>query len=476
MEKTELEAIPLTGELGVCGWSHLDPILLAALATEAPLLLIGPHGTAKSYLVVQIARALGLPMRHYNAALLNYDDLVGIPMPDETGEALHFITTPGNIWDAGFVFFDEISRCRADLQNKLYPIIHERHIVGIQLENLHHRWSAMNPPAPEEPETSATTEYYIGSESLDPALTDRFPYIVPVPTWADLSKADRLRLISNRANGSHPLPDLPALVAACADRIPHIEERFDTWIGDYIITLMDLLEQASLPQSPRRAAMLARSVAAVHAARLVLEGENADPEYSAEIAVLHGIPHSASEVPPSPVKLIALHKQAWEAAEHMDNEAWRQVMEEFDRARRVSLADQLDFTDEDLSRLITQTLSAEDSDARQMGLATAMFLAYGTQRDLDPSAFEPMAQLAYHVLEPRSITMSIDGNSPLGSAWTEIKGWIENQTGREDSFLFRLERNFLLAGFNNLWTRYNWQEALTQFKHDLILFGVEEAA
>ena len=141
----------ITQGLDVLGWSHLDPVLLASLATEAPLLLVGPHGTAKSLLVERIADALDLSLRHYNAALLNYDDLVGIPMPDEDGVNLNFIKTPGTIWGAGFVFLDEISRCRSDLQNKLFPIIHERKVVGIALEELRHRWAAMNPPAPEDP-------------------------------------------------------------------------------------------------------------------------------------------------------------------------------------------------------------------------------------------------------------------------------------------------------------------------------------
>jgi uncharacterized protein (DUF433 family) len=31
--------------LGIAGWSALEPAILAALATESPILLIGPHGT-----------------------------------------------------------------------------------------------------------------------------------------------------------------------------------------------------------------------------------------------------------------------------------------------------------------------------------------------------------------------------------------------------------------------------------------------
>src|SRR5262249_43046208 len=185
--------LDITRSLHIHGWRHLDAVLLAALATESPLLLVGPHGTAKSLLIERIAGALGLSMRHYNASLLNYDDLVGIPMPEEGNTSLHFIATPGSIWDAEFVFFDEISRCRPDFQKKLFPISHERRVAGIQLQKLKHRWAAMNPPAPDEPDTnqSQPATYYLGSEPLDPALADRFPFVVPVPDWRQLSKEDR---------------------------------------------------------------------------------------------------------------------------------------------------------------------------------------------------------------------------------------------------------------------------------------------
>ena len=67
--------------LGVIGFSSIEAPLLAALATDSPLLLIGPHGAAKSLLLNKIAEALNLDFRHYNASLLNFDDLVGFPLP-----------------------------------------------------------------------------------------------------------------------------------------------------------------------------------------------------------------------------------------------------------------------------------------------------------------------------------------------------------------------------------------------------------
>jgi MoxR-like ATPase len=70
-------ATSLLGRLGVVGLDALEPVIVAALVTAEPLLLIGPHGTGKSYLLARLAEALGLRWRHYNASLLDFDDLVG---------------------------------------------------------------------------------------------------------------------------------------------------------------------------------------------------------------------------------------------------------------------------------------------------------------------------------------------------------------------------------------------------------------
>ena len=463
----------ITGTLGILGWDHLDAVLLASLATEAPLLLIGPHGTAKSLLVERMAEALNTEMRHYNAALLNYDDLVGIPLPNKEGTNLFFVKTPSTIWGTGFVFFDEISRCRADLQNKLFPIIHERRVIGIKLDELKHRWAAMNPPAPENPDITQTGEYYLGSEPLDPALTDRFSFVIPVPNWGDLTKEDRMALVAWEAKDQDE-SDLIEMISACAALIPELESRFSPWLSDYVVSLMDLLEQAQLAQSPRRARMLARSVVAVHAARMILEGEDVDAEDSAELALIYGIPQTATEVPPSQVKLIALHKQAWEMAQYLEDENWRQVMSEYDMAQRVALADQLGFDDEDMSRLITQTIGTENSDSRQVGLAVAMFLAFSKRRNLEPSAYEPLAQLSSHVLAPRTFSYDVDTNSQDATIWKEIKEWIETQFGRQNSFIFRLQRNYLLHGFPVMWRSQDWKDALSIFNDDLKLFGIED--
>jgi MoxR-like ATPase len=469
--------VGITQSLNIQGWGHLDAALLAALATESPLLLVGPHGTAKSLLIERIAKTLGLSMRHYNASLLNYDDLVGIPMPEEGHNSLHFVATPGSIWDAEFVFFDEISRCRPDLQNKMFPIIHERRVAGIQLEKLRHRWAAMNPPAPDEPDNNVAqpVTYYLGSEPLDPALADRFPFVIPVPDWRQLSKDDRRRLITwddqtdDEAQGTVSLPEL---VVECQRLIPALEQELSDWLSDYIVLVVDLLEKAQLPQSPRRARMLARSVAAIHAARLVLEGETAELEDSAELALGFGLPQNASEVPPSQATIVALHKQAWEIACLIEDDSWRQVLEEFDAVKRVILADELHFSDAELSRLITQAIGTQTSESRRVGLGTIMFLTYRGRRDLAPAAWEPLAQFATRMMEPRPVSAALRPGADMAT-WQEIKDWVIG-LAKDDGIVVRLERNFVLSGFPDLWRRENWKESLDRFRADLALFSFEE--
>ena len=328
----------LTEALGLRGWAHLDPVLLAALATEAPVLLVGAHGTGKSLCVERVAGCLGLSFRHYNASLLNYDDLVGIPLPADDGASLRFVSTPGSVWGAQFVFFDEISRCRPDLQNKLFPIVHERRVAGIDLDTLRYRWAAMNPPSGDDA-LGPGSDVYFGSEPLDPALADRFEFVIAVPTWGQLGRDERRRLVIGDGGAASPL-DLQDLVRRCARTVADLEPGARERVADYIVVLVDQLEAAGVRLSPRRARALGRAVVAVHAARLVLDNE-ADWERSAELAVVNGLPQTASEQPPGPATVLAAHKQAWKVSGLSPDDGWRHVLEEPDPTSRILVAERL---------------------------------------------------------------------------------------------------------------------------------------
>lgn len=467
-----MSAAGFLGRLGVVGWGSLEPVVLAALATEAPLLLVGAHGTAKSMLAERVANAMGLAFRHYNASLLNYDDLVGIPLPDEAGQTLRFVASPGAIWEAEFAFLDEISRCRADLQNKLFPLIHERRVAGVDLPRLRQRWAAMNPPAPDEGD-EATGAVYLGSEALDPALADRFAFVVRVPGWDQLAEGERLRLI--RGDASEPddrAPSLTDLVDACRSHLQALRGPDYDRLADYVATLVDLLATAELAQSPRRARQLAANALAVHAARLVLEGEGALLGESAEIALQHGLPQSADADPPKLAQVLAAHRQAWEVAGLARDDGWRVVLREPDAVRRVAIADRERLADEDVSRLVTQALAAQSCNARRIGVATAMFLAFRERRVLTPAAWEPLAELARRVLEPRDQGTGL-APGPLLEAWREVNQRLALKRG-PNAIKRAIERNYLLGGFPDLWRDSDWRAALEQFRADLALFEVEQ--
>jgi MoxR-like ATPase len=248
--------------LGVYGFDHVEPVILASLISEDPLLLIGKAGTGKTYLLNSISEALNLEHRHYNASFLSFDDLVGFPYPDSDGKEISFLRTPATIWEAESVLIDEISRCKPETQNKFFSIIHEKKIQGIDLPSLRYRWAAMNPIITD---SSNTDDYYEGSISLDQALADRFAFIVEVPDWAELTPEEQELVIFPAGEGG---------ISAFSDELIHtirtLRIKFLEQIKappqeviSYCRIISTLLGKAGLRISPRRARLLARNFIAL---------------------------------------------------------------------------------------------------------------------------------------------------------------------------------------------------------------------
>jgi MoxR-like ATPase len=322
-------------ELGLHGLDHLDAVFVAALAEQTPLLLIGPHGSAKSALLERTARALSLEHRHYNASLVSFDDLLGFPVPNAARDGLDYLRTPATLWDAESIFLDEISRCRPDVQNKLFSIVHERRVLGIALPRLRYRWAAMNPPSAFS-DAGDFDDAYLGSFPLDPALADRFGFVVALPALAEIASADRRRLIAH-GDETTPTDRLPGYIAEAARRAALSREAADGWVVRWIDALVPLLVDAKLPISGRRAVMLRRAVHAIGGALEALGGE-APIEDAAMEALRWGLPQRAQGRPIPESKLAAIHREACALAGTPDGSPLRVIRAATDPVERIALA------------------------------------------------------------------------------------------------------------------------------------------
>ncbi|MFZ9967689.1 MAG: AAA family ATPase [Steroidobacteraceae bacterium] len=401
--------------LGLYGYEPLEPVLLAALVTEEPLLLIGAHGTGKSLLLTRVAEALGLPFRHYNASLLNFDDLVGFPLPNKDG-SLEYVRTPAAIWGAGAVIFDEISRCRPDIQNKLFPVIHERRVQGLPLEGLRYRWAAMNPP-----NTEAHDSGYLGSEPLDPALADRFAFVVQVPAWASLSEADQLRIISA---GFEPVTqEAAACLLERLERIrqllPVVRNALADALPRYVQTLVALIAQAGVTLSPRRAAMLCRSIVAVHAAALAADA-SARADDSAWLALLSGLPQRAEGKDVAEAKLLAAHREAWRLAGVADDDPLRVLLTQADPLERLRLAASArGLAKSELSSVVADALATLAPGARAAA-AIYLFESNALGR-LNAAVAEQAADLYRDALVAHRFSETIQNSSTRYRTWNRLK-------------------------------------------------------
>lgn len=341
----------ITSMLGVHGLKNLDTAILSALATNSTVLLIGPHGSAKTMLAQKAAGTLKCTFRHYNTSLLNYDDLVGYPVPDRENRELHFIQTPGTIWDAEFVLFDEISRARPEIRNKVFPIVHEHRIQGIELPKLSHCWAAMNPPSDGEDENEDAAAYS-GSWSLDVALADRFRFVLRVPGFNELDVAARGEILQGGNGGRAKGPTLKSLVAETRKQMRVSAELHKPWAVRYVSFLTPLLEKASLPVSGRRARFLLENLLALFSAEQVL-AEESDIMDAALRALFVSLPHSAAGKAVDQGKLLLAHKQASEDAGEPEGSVLLRVKTIRDPVQRVesALREKLDRVVDDPDRL-----------------------------------------------------------------------------------------------------------------------------
>jgi len=378
--------------LGIAGWGALEPAILAALATESPILLVGPHGTAKTLLLLRLAAALASPSATTNASILSFDDLLGYPVPQDG--RLVYLQTPATVWEAEAVLFDEVSRCRPELQNKLFPLIHERVAQGVPLARLRHRWAAMNPPPAAEGD-GRTAVTYDGAEPLDVALADRFAFVLEAPTFDSLSEADQLSVLRE---AGRPAADADERLREAVDSaragLADASRELCDLAAEYTRVLAARLGAAGHPLSTRRAVTLARNVAALRAAQRTLwasaDGALPDREEAFHAAARTSLPDAAWGLPVPAHVVLAAHRTAWEAARLAADAPERALLAEPDPLRRIGLALDAPLPPADAGAVIADAFASLARPARLV-TAALLFPRLADRTDFPATTLEAIA-------------------------------------------------------------------------------------
>ncbi|MBT3258637.1 MAG: MoxR family ATPase [Deltaproteobacteria bacterium] len=407
----------ITPKLGIRGLKHLDAVILSALATNATVLLIGPHGSAKTLLAQRVAGALGSSFRHYNTSLLNYDDLVGYPIPDQENKKLDFIQTPGTIWNAEFILFDEISRARPEIQNKVFPIVHEHRVQGIELEHLSHCWAAMNPPSDGEEEQDLI---YSGSWSLDAALADRFRFVLKIPGFNELNGETREHILSDGDRKNGRPPGFKTLIRDTRKQLKSLTGSYRQWPVRYLTSMIPLLEKTDLMISGRRARFLFENILALYSSELVLYGES-DLSDVALRAVLSGLPHGASGKAVDQGKILLAHKQAVrESGESADSFMVR-IRGIRDPVKRVEFALRENPDKTALTQIVSDTFASLDIVQRYVWVNLA-FPGISENKGVAATVLELMAEVESKIYQGAvsSFSEAMSPNNKRWSSWQNL--------------------------------------------------------
>ncbi len=468
----------ITEPLGLYGWRKAEPVLLAALLSGDPLLLVGSHGCAKSFVLERLAEALGMEFRTYNASLINYDDLVGVPLPDVTRTRLEYLSSPESIWDAEVVFIDEISRTRPELQNKLFPIIYDKRVQGRPLTRLIYRWAAMNPP-PMDEELDEGGTLYLGAEPLDAALADRFPYILSVPDWDELTPADQKKVLADQFSGRHEFPiAIRELIDEARKRYEELVAELTPRLMPYIVTLVSQLHAAKYDVSTRRATILMRSTIAVHAAREVLSkrtGIDAPELYaSAHLTLLNTLPDRTWRRL-NTAELTAICKSAWELSVRDEADPLVQLMKIHDPVLRLRkmVAERLIVSSDRAAVIIGEGIAKAKSYLRR-GLALATYISIREWTNIPATTIELLANEIRDVLSgdiDRVISVPPTGAKIARTVGARIAD-VNNRFGADSElaqYHSNLLNSYLLKGFDDV---CSVDEASTEFESLWKEFGL----
>lgn len=279
----------------IFGLEEISVYLDAALVTCDPILLLGESGCGKTTTFNIIMILMDQIVQTIDTSKVNPEELYGFPVPikkaDGIGYRMEFCETPLTVYDKTAILFNELSRCRIDIQNQILDIIQERAIQGIPLDDLKYIWADMNPVE------------YAGSEPLPLATARRFSAIIKFPTYKDMTKENRIKI--NKIDLKSIQKDEEYIKYIEKISFIYQEEKkkeiYSFWRDQFLINLSKM-NTGDLPKySPngRQAGFIDRFLAAIMSVHIA-RGEKKHLSEITQDVCLMIIPEIVSEQPISP--------------------------------------------------------------------------------------------------------------------------------------------------------------------------------
>ncbi|MEM3396865.1 MAG: MoxR family ATPase [Thermoplasmata archaeon] len=280
--------------LKVYGCDEIEDVVLAGLVSGDPVLLVGTHGSAKTMLCENIAKALGLRFIAYDASKALFEDVLGYPDPFHIKEGkVRYVQTPISIQNREFVLIDEISRASYQMQSKWLEVIRSRRIMGENLENLKYVFAAMNPPG------------YPGTRPLDSALSGRFAYIVWMPEYGNLKKEHKEMVMRNiskddalllhKSVGLEEDVKLVEFLEKAREIAHDVESNNGEQIENFVNMLEKRLKERNYMLDGRRAGMIRRSLICIASVKIAKGNEKEEAIRDAVLLTKYLLPYPVED-------------------------------------------------------------------------------------------------------------------------------------------------------------------------------------
>lgn len=430
--------------LDIYGWDEIENIILAALANESNLLIVGEKGGGKTYAARRISQAFDAvrknrdqnPFRFtkIDGFSANEEDLVGYALPPshkmmEEAEAkkepvyMKFVLSPNTIALADMILIDEATRIPREMQNRYLSVLDFRIVDGYKLP-ARFIWGAANPIT------------YSATETMDEALADRWSILVHTPNLREMGEADRAMVLSSQARSIVNMePDLAAaeelvrvVEKAQGERVVIISSSLDT-IVSYTSSMISSINESILknqgsasksafttcsPIDGRRGAIIVNNIVGIHAVSRA-KGLLGTLKHDALAAFLNSLVHELHGDDPVDSSVIKNAHQVHQAIlDSAEDRVISEIEKVSDPVARVAKAIELDAKNDVVSAYATAAYNdlKESDEIRAAAYAYVMLSGLqhgnGLFKKFNRNALDPLwpeVERTLHGLEDIAVTL-----------------------------------------------------------------------